>query len=273
MLEYRLPDLDLEQIARSGQCFCWRALEWGGYGVTAAGRYLEVKQQGDLFCFTCAEEEFYAFWRGYFDLDADYGAVKRAIDPEDALLTRAAAFGGGIRLLRQDLWEVMVCFLLSQNNNITRITRSVRLLCRRWGEHRSAPGTRAGSYFTFPGPDDLAGAAQEDFAAIGFGYRAKYMAALCAQMRDGGLARLEAELRPADGAQAERRLMELYGVGKKVADCICLFGLHKRDFFPVDTHIRHVLEARYPLGFPFERYQGSLGILQQYLFYYDLYHG
>ena len=185
------------------------------------------------------------------------------MDPADRYLTAAVAHGGGIRILRQDFWEVLVSFLISQNNNITRIIRSMALLRERYG--KSTGGFRA-----FPRPEGLAGVSEADFRDVGLGYRAKYLTWLSRELAGGGLEALERTLLDAGDEEAERTLMGLYGVGKKVADCVCLFGLHRTDFFPVDTHIRQVLDRHYPGGFPRERYRGGLGILQQYMFYYDL---
>ena len=116
----------------------------------------------------------------------------------------------------------------------------------------------------------LAGASESDFAALGLGYRARYLVRLTAEVEAAGYEDWARRLRAAGSEEAMERLTGLYGVGKKVAQCVCLFGLHQVDAFPVDTHIRRVLEAHYPAGFDLERYKGYGGILQQYLFYYDL---
>lgn len=274
MITRVITHLDLSQIAASGQCFTWR--RWDApeglkrYTISALGRVLAAEQAGEQFSFSCCEEEFESVWRGYLNLDADYGAVIRSIDPGDAFLTAAASYGGGIRILRQDLWEVMVSFLISQNNNITRITRSIEGLCTRFGSALDAPNGWEGAYHAFPRPDQLATSTALDFEALGLGYRAKYLAELARCMDGDGLTALLAELEGADDNGARAALMSLYGIGKKVADCVCLFGLHRIDAFPVDTHIKKILDAHYPTGFPLSRYRGALGILQQYLFYYDL---
>lgn len=259
MFSLRIPYMDLDQIAASGQCFTWRPLEEGGYLVSSRGRSLVARQTGDSFTFSCSEDEFNRHWHDYFDLNTDYAAIQASIDRADPCLNAAVAFGSGIRVLRQDFWEVMVCFLISQNNNIARITRSVQALCKVYGQEGA-----------FPRPDELVGASEDDFAALGLGYRAKYLTALVQSMRGGALEELEEALSTCGDEEAVSVLTSLYGIGKKVADCILLFGLHRVDFFPLDTHMKQVLERYYPHGFPFSRYRGSLGILQQYLFYYDL---
>lgn len=259
MVSVRIPYMDLNQIAASGQCFTWRPLDGGGYLISSGGRSVTAWQMKDIFTFSCTEDVFDHHWRDYFDLSTDYAAIQATIDPADLCLSAAAAFGCGIRVLRQDFWEVMVCFLISQNNNIARITQSVRVLCETYG--------RSGA---FPRPDDLLGASEADFTSLGLGYRAKYLTALAQTMGGGALEELEDALSTCDDEEAAGVLTSLYGIGKKVADCILLFGLHRVDFFPLDTHIKQILAGYYPGGFPFSRYRGSLGILQQYLFYYDL---
>ena len=263
-----IEHMDLAQIADSGQCFTWIGLGGGCYAIEALGRCLVARQEEDRFFFSCSEQEFQEVWRDYFDLERDYGALKRRVDPEDAYLRAAVEYGGGIRVLKQDLWEVMVSFVISQNNNISRIRNSIRGLCAEYGRRMPLTGDRF--YYTFPQPEELAAAEEADFTRLGLGYRAKYMRALAADMKEGGLAQLKGELEAADDEKARERLMSIYGIGKKVADCICLFGLHRTGMFPVDTHIRKIIDANYAGGFPCERYGSDLGIIQQYLVYYDL---
>lgn len=270
MFTATISSLDLNQIAASGQCFTWRRLAENRWAIPAFGRCLVAEQQDGRFAFSCDEAEWNALWRAYFDLDSDYDGLKARIDPADAYLTAAVQYGSGMRILRQELWEVLVSFLISQNNNIARISRSVAGLCERYGAPIEADGPLLRA---FPPPDALADATEQDFLALGLGYRARYLAALVERMRDGGLAELEAALACADDREARALLTGLYGIGVKVADCICLYGLHRMDAFPVDTHIRKLLGAHYPDGFPQERYAGMLGAVQQYLFYYHLKQG
>lgn len=263
-----IDSMDLEQISGSGQCFRMKQIKDRTYSVTALGSYTEITQDGTVFQFSCSEDEFHRIWAPYFDLETDYGAIKALADPDDAHLTAAIQNGGGIRILNQDLWEMIITFLISQNNNITRITRSVEALCRQLGEPGStADGIR---YHTFPTAAAVAAAGLDGLASLGLGYRDKYIWKTAGHVLDGSFDL--AGLRQCGYEDAHRLLMEQYGIGKKVADCICLFGLHHIDAFPVDTHIKKIMENHYPNGFPYSRYSGVLGIIQQYLFYYDLKH-
>ena len=266
MTERTIPDFDLDQIARSGQCFRFRPLGERHYALVAGGRYLEVSQQGQTVRFDCPEDEFEAVWRPYFDLDADYGRYKSAVAKRDKYLQSAVAAGGGLRILRQELWETIVCFIISQQNNIARITKCVENLCLLFGETCYNKSKQV--YNAFPSAERLAACTADELAPIRLGYRAKYILAAARQV-----ASCEVDLdavRRMDYAHAKAELMRLTGVGVKVAECICLFALHHIDAFPIDTHIRQMLDAHYPKGFPLRRYRGFAGVMQQYAFYYEL---
>ena len=266
MTERTIPDFDLDQIARSGQCFRFRPLGERHYALVAGGRYLEVSQQGQTVRFDCPEDEFEAVWRPYFDLDADYGRYKSAVAKRDKYLQSAVAAGGGLRILRQELWETIVCFIISQQNNIARITKCVENLCLLFGETCYNKSKQV--YNAFPSAERLAACTADELAPIRLGYRAKYIVAAARQVASGEVD-LDA-VRRMDYAHAKAELMRLTGVGVKVAECICLFALHHIDAFPIDTHIRQMLDAHYPKGFPLRRYRGFAGVMQQYTFYYEL---
>lgn len=282
MYKAEIKNMDLEQLARSGQCFRMRRREEaeGIWSATALGRYVEMSQTGSEFLFSCGKEEFDTVWHAYFDMDTDYEAVKRSVDPADEYLQAALEFGGGVRILRQDLWEMIVTFLISQNNNITRITRSVDALCKKYGEQKTGVGLCLGkdggayeterAYETFPEPEAVAKAGLEGLSDLGLGYRERYIEAMAAKCSGTAGSEWLDMLREADYHTAHGMLMAELGIGRKVADCICLFGLHHVEAFPVDTHVKQIVKAHYPEGFPLDRYQGYAGILQQYMFYYKL---
>lgn len=267
-LEVTIENLDLAQISQSGQCFRMWEKEKSTFCLVAFGKYLEVRQNGQTFLFSSSEEEYRTIWRPYFDLDTDYGYFAKSVDREDHYLREAAAFGSGIRILRQELWEILVTFIISQQNNIPRIRKCVENLCRKYGEP-AIDGNGEG-FYKFPGPDALAKAGEEELRDCNLGYRSRYIANTAAKIASGAFS-LEG-LKDMDYENAKKALMELDGVGIKVAECICLFALHRIEAFPVDTHIRQVLAQHYPQGFPLQKYPGYAGIMQQYIFYYDL-HG
>lgn len=236
------------------------------YSLIAFGKYLETTQEGDRIYFDCSGEEFDTVWKNYFDMETDYAKIIACIDTDDTYLVSAAEYGKGIRILRQDLWEMIISFIVSQQNNIKRIRKCIHLLCEKYGEKKlSANGME---YYDFPTPRALANATAEDLYACNLGYRSRYIYETANRVWRGDID-LD-RLRTLDYDAAKNELLRLCGVGTKVADCICLFALHKTDAFPRDTHINKVLAARYPDGFPFEKYGENSGILQQYIFYYDL---
>ncbi len=261
----------IPQICESGQCFRLDPLSENTYELLAADRYLKLEVQREaegrektiLFC---TQEEYIRFWKSYFDLDVVYKDYIKQIDGKDSYLKAAAEFGRGIRILRQDIWEMIITFILSQQNNIPRIKNLIRVLSERYGEERKTPEGR--QYYTFPSAQSLASASEEELRSLKLGYRSRYICKTAKQAAEGAVDLKALPGMPYRDARAE--LMKLSGIGGKVADCICLFALHQMDAFPVDTHIRQVLDAHYAEGFPFERYRGCAGVMQQYIFYYDL---
>lgn len=282
MYRIQIDDMDLEQIARSGQCFRMGELDGGNkvWAIAAAGDYVEAVREDQGFLFSCEEKEFEEKWSGYFDLQTDYGSVKKQVASDDTYLMDAMKWGWGVRILNQDLWEMMVTFLISQNNNITRITKSVDALCNRFGVKKKGFGLSLSSsgdwekeersYYTFPEPEAIAGAGLEGLVGLGLGYRDKYILSIALMCSKAEGRDWLSNLTMAGYEVAHAMLMEQYGIGRKVADCICLFGLHHVGAFPVDTHVKQILECHYPQGFPLKKYQGFAGILQQYMFYYKL---
>lgn len=262
-------NFSISQICKSGQCFRMNELEGekaGRVGLVAYGKYLEVFQDKNEIFFDCTQEDYDNIWKSYFDMETDYAAVIKRIDAADNYLTSAAAFGSGIRILRQDLWEMIISFIISQQNNIKRIRKCIKLLCEKYSEKRISP--KGVEYYDFPTPKALSQASIEDLYACNLGYRSRYIYETSNAVLHG---EIDLEKLPMlDYADAQKELLRLCGVGTKVADCICLFALHKTEAFPKDTHINKVLAVQYPNGFPFEQYDGCGGILQQYLFFYDL---
>lgn len=257
-------DFDLEKIAGSGQCFRWRQVGENAYRIPHRAFCLTIRSLGGaVFEMDCNEEQFERVWRGYFDLDTDYRAIRGRIDPgEDPFLYRAAQNETGIRILRQDPWETLVSFIISQNRNIPAIRRSVESLCEAAGEEmRDGYGNR---WYAFPPPKAVAGLDESVLTACRLGYRCSYVKR-AAQAVASGAVDLDGLL-SVDLESAMERLTALYGVGNKVASCVALFGLHRLDAFPVDVWMHRILENEYPRGYPMERYRPFNGVYQQYMF-------
>lgn len=269
MVKKQIDNFSLEQICLSGQCFRMKQEdgEENRYSLIAGDRYLEIEQQGNVCRFYCDEEIFEQFWKDYFDLERDYADCIGRINPRDTYLVNAAAFGSGIRILRQDLWEMIVTFLISQQNNIVRIRRCIQNICEAYGEERTDGQGRI--YYGFPKPEALAGLDEDDLKACNLGYRSKYVVRAARSVVSGEID-LEA-VRHMSYKRAREELLKLFGVGEKVADCICLFALHHLQAFPMDTHMIQALNAHYKRGFPNRRYKDIKGIMQQYIFYFELF--
>ncbi|MDL2319365.1 DNA-3-methyladenine glycosylase 2 family protein [Eubacteriales bacterium OttesenSCG-928-A19] len=253
---------DLRAIADSGQCF--RIIETGEdtFELIHGGVALCVEQAAPgEYRFDCDEDTFRRIWRPYFDLDTDYAAFAAAIPPEDAFLRAAAAYGRGVRILRQDPWEMLVTFIVSQRKNIPAIRRAVETLCERYGE--PVPG---GARRAFPTPRALAACGEDALRGCALGYRAGYVHA-AARMVDSGALDLAALAR-LDDAVLHAALLAVPGVGPKVASCVMLFGFHRVAAFPRDVWINRVIDCEYGGSFPVERYAGYAGVIQQYMFYY-----
>ncbi|GFI21510.1 DNA-3-methyladenine glycosylase [Lachnospiraceae bacterium] len=266
MVTIQNKNFSVLQICMSGQCFRMEECSENKYCLVAKGRYLELSQHNDIISFDCTKEEYENIWEEYFDMNTDYGKIIADIDANDTYLMAAAEYGKGIRILQQDLWEMIISFIISQQNNIKRIRKCIKQLCEKYGEKRKAANNVI--YFDFPTPESLAKTQVEALYDCGLGYRSRYIYETANKVYHGDI-NLQ-ELWQMDYESAKKELLKLYGVGVKVADCICLFALHKTDAFPKDTHINKVLATQYPEGFPFEKYGKNSGILQQYLFYYDL---
>lgn len=266
MTTREINNFSIEQICNSGQCFRMEKKAKNCYEVIAKDRYLEVSQSGSRCSFYCSEEEFEHFWKSYFDLDTDYEMYIDKINPADKYLSNAAKFGSGIRILRQDLWEMIVSFLISQQNNIVRIRRCIQNICEQYGEEKK--NGSGGIYYAFPKAEVLAKLDEDALKACNLGYRSKYVVRTAQSIVQGEVD-LE-EIKKLSYTKAKAELLKLYGIGEKVADCICLFALHNLEAFPVDTHIKQALSAHYKRGFPKRRYKGFEGVLQQYIFYFEL---
>ena len=267
MITVELDNFSLREICQSGQCFRMReTAEKNTYELIAGDKYLKASQEGSIVNFFCSDMEFICYWVPYFDIDVDYGKYIQTVNPRDSYLNAAVQCGSGIRILHQDLWEMIITFLISQQNNIARIRGCIERLCTRYGKKMESDSTE---YYSFPTPEQLSTATEADLRQLGMGYRARYIVETTRSILTGEVS-LDRLYQIKYYRTARKELMKLSGVGEKVADCICLFALHHMDAFPIDTHIRQVLNEHYRRGFPNRRYRGMRGIMQQYIFYYEL---
>ena len=265
-MEYRTiflapaSQLDLEKTFECGQCFRWNADGDGVYRGVAYGHGARLWQQGDgVYIHTDMDAD---FWRGYFDLERDYEEISRSF-LDDGYLQRCTEYGMGIRILRQEPWEALCSFIISQCNNIKRIKGIVERLCELFGEPLEFDGRR---FYSFPSAERLSSLTVTDLAPLRCGYRAEYIINAAAAVTAGTL-ELEA-LIAADWVTAKKKLMSLKGIGEKVANCVVLFGLYHMEAFPVDVWIKRALKEHFPPSFRPESLGDFAGLAQQYIFYY-----
>ncbi|MDI9493655.1 MAG: DNA glycosylase [Bacillota bacterium] len=261
-------NLNLKQIADSGQCFRMNEISKGRYSLIALGEYVELLQVDEnRIRILGASRDRRKQWEEYFDLQHDYNAlVNKLLECEDEFLRRAAAFGSGLRILRQEPFEMLISFIISQNKNIPAIKSAVEKLCKKFGEEKRWSEDPNVVYYTFPAPERLATAEKDDLRALGLGYRDEYVLQAARAVAEG---RLDLhELKRMDYEQIIEELMTLRGVGKKVANCVALFAFHRLHSIPVDVWIARVLDEIYEGNFSWEPYGDQAGIVQQYMFYY-----
>lgn len=255
MITIDCEDFDIKKIAESGQCF--RLNKEGDHWVNIAGDKI-IRIYGNRL--ECSKREYNAFWKPYFDLETDYSAFRNKIPRKDKFLLKAADFGKGIRILKQDPWEMLITFIISQRKNIPAIKSSVESICKLYGTEIED------GIFAFPTADQLSKAKESELKNCGLGYRVPYIISASKMVVNGEID-LD-ELSSYSEQELLNALMSIKGVGIKVANCVSLFGYHRIDAFPIDVWIARVLEEKYNNDFPLNRYNGFAGVIQQYMFYY-----
>ncbi len=243
-----------------GQCFRFDKIDEDEYSLVACGRALNIKRLNDgwLFC-DIDEKEFKESFYTYFDLERDYGAIIDSFS-FDKSISRAAFSGSGIRIFRQDPWETLVSFIISQNNNIPRIKKIIDSLCRLLGEEKNG-------IYSFPTAKAIASAGIEGLAPIKSGFRAKYIVDAATKVVSGEVS-LE-RIASIGYTAALDELKSIKGVGDKVANCVLLFGFGYYEAFPIDVWVKRVIAKYYGEGFDPTSLGKYAGIAQQYLFYYE----
>ena len=275
-LTIQYPFLDLNQIRESGQCFRMSRPKPGLYRIIAGSSILYARQTG--FCgpvtLYCPNEQFHTFWEPYLDLDTDYEAIQRLIPAEDKYLTAAAEKGAGIRILRQDPFETLITFIISQRKNIPAIRTCVEKLCALCGEEilsSDSPSLQAagiptgGTFYAFPTPQSLAAVGEDALYSCSLGYRAPYISKTARRIAQNPKTFAQLQMLPDDDLLAA--LKEFPGVGEKVARCTMLFGFHRLAAFPVDVWIRRVICEHYNGRIDLQPFGAFAGVMQQYMFY------
>ena len=247
------PDLDLDETLDCGQAFRWEKTAADTYSGAFLNKKLTISCENGSDVFRLHDttaDDMENVWADYFDLHTDYGELKRRFS-EDETLSKACAYAGGIRILRQDRWEALSSFIISQNNNIPRIKGIIGRLVEHYGG--------------YPSYDDMADETADSLSYLRAGFRAKYLVDAISKVRSGEID-LE-KISTMDIDEARKLLQTIKGVGPKVAECALLFGFYRTEAFPKDVWVKRVMANWYPNGLP-ECTLGVEGIAQQYLFHY-----
>ncbi len=248
--------LDLSLTLDCGQSFRWAENADGSWSAVVKNKKVSVRISDGVLVISGDSDE--AFWRKYFDLDRDYESICRKIS-EDKWLKKAIDRFPGIRILKQDEWEALCSFIISQNNNIPRIKGIISRLCAIFGEDLGDGD------FAFPTAEKLAAQTVEDLAPLRAGFRAKYIIDAAKKVASGEVSFEKISCAPMEEARAE--LQKISGVGPKVAECTLLYGFGRIEAFPVDVWVRRIMGELYPDGLPGVT-SGVEGIAQQYLFHW-----
>ncbi len=248
---------DLGLSADCGQAFRWKQDEEGFWHGIVCGKYLKAKQEANAIVMYTTPEDFEVFWKEYFDLATDYADICKTLS-SDTHLSKAVTSCPGIHILKQEPWEALCSFIISQNNNIPRIKGIIERLCETFGEEIEHG-------YTFPSAQKLALLTPDDLAPLRAGFRAKYIIDAAQKVASGEVDFEKIYNSPIEYGREE--LQKICGVGAKVAECTLLYGFYKVDAFPVDVWVRRIMEELYPNGFP-DCADGVKGIAQQYLFHW-----
>lgn len=263
-----IGDFSVAKTFDCGQSFRFEPIGPDEYAGVAYGRYVSFEQtgKGTVIIHGSTKEEYDTVWRTYLGFDRDYEQINRDIlsRSDNPALQAAVDCGNGIHILRQEAWETVCSFIISQNNNIPRIKKIVAALSEKYGE------PLGNGYYAFPTADALYNAGESGIFELKTGFRAKYIFDAAKRIKEGhlDLSQLEGDTETCLG-----KLVEVKGIGNKVAMCSLLFGFGHLDAFPIDVWIRRVTEKYFPANFKPEDLGPYAGVAQQYLFYYERFLG
>lgn len=274
--EVNAENFEPKDVFECGQCFRWNKEENGSYTGVFHNYVLNVEKKDKKIIFTGNCDSFDII-ESYFDLKRDYKSIIKKLEIVDDNLRNSISYGKGIRILNQDLWETLISFIISANNNIPRIKGIIERISKAYGNKIDFNGKE---YYSFPTPKQLSKARVEDLRELGLGFRDVRVYETTQKISSGEV-KLE-ELYNVSTNEARERLLELSGVGPKVADCILLFSDLKRfDVFPIDVWVRRVMNELYVHNpdenkvskkeiqkIADEKFGALQGIAQQYLFYW-----
>ena len=269
-----LKDFEIGQTLECGQSFHFEKVK-DEYLVIAHNRILRVAQVNPdtVVFYDTSIEEFQMKWIKYFDLDRDYGEIKSVLLEKDNKLKAAIEEKSGVRIMNQEFFEMLLSFIISQNKQIPHIKKIVFDISAKWGTYLGRVNDK--SYYSFPTPQQMADCTIEDFIKLKTGFRAPYLYDAVNKVLSGEIS--EEYARSLSSEEVIKYLCQIKGVGEKVANCISLFALEKRDSFPIDVWIKRIMERLYFKGdtdkkviadFAKKQFGEYGGYAQQYLFFY-----
>lgn len=258
----KIQDFSPPLIFECGQCFRWDVMPDGSYVGIAKGKAARVNKKNGSVFISGTIDDFNLLWRDYFDLDRDYAQIRSRV-AIDEFMQNATDYGTGIRILRQDRWEALCSFIISQCNNIKRIKGIISRFCELYGHPINFLGK---TMYTFPTVETVASLNADDLAPIRSGYRAPYIIS-AAKRIESGQADLD-YISTLSEPEMLRELKQFDGVGNKVANCVMLFGFHRLDSFPIDVWIKRTVGEIYGKNFDPSVFGQYAGVAQQYMFHY-----
>lgn len=264
----KITDFSLKETVECGQCFRYEKIAENQYKIIASNEIIIISQNQDILSFS--DNANLDFWKHYLHLDGDYAHIKKTLSQNDPIMQQAISFASGIHLLRQDFFEILISFIISQNNHIPRIRRLIQLLCEQYGEHLG------NNNYAFPSPTALKNVSEAEYRAMGFGFRGRYLVDAVLQVHTQDFSPTTLSNLPT--SDLRKKLMSIVGVGEKVADCILLFGCGRYEVFPVDVWVNRIYSHLYANDEKIslkelhneasQRFGIFAGFAQQYLFYY-----
>ena len=268
----------MKHIFECGQCFRWNKQDDGSYTGVIKDAVLNVNQIDNTIIFKgISEKDLKDIVIEYFDLNHNYEELKEKLSKIDDFMKKSIEFGEGIRILNQDLWECIISFIISANNNIPRIKKIIDAISKKYGKKVVWNNKE---FYLFPTVEELSKATVEELRSLGTGFRDKRIFDTTQKIYNKEI-NLEEIKNMQDSKEIEEELLKLDGVGPKVANCIMLFSLKRYDVFPIDVWVRRVMNDLYIhkeneeqvnkkelQNLANEKYKDLAGIAQQYLFYW-----
>ena len=274
-----VDSFNLKHIFECGQCFRWNENEDGSYTGIVRNNVLNIKmEKNKIIVKSYGEDDLQELFNFYFDINRNYNEIKNKLRKIDNYMVKSIEYGEGIRILNQDLWEMIISYIISANNNIPRIKGIIEKMSKKYGKKIVWNNNE---YYTFPTIEKLSKASVEDLRKLGLGFRDIRIYETTKMIKENKI-NLKELAKLDDTEKIREELLKLSGVGPKVADCILLFSTLKRlDVFPIDVWVRRVMNELYIkkedekkvskkeiMKLANEKYGNICGIAQQYLFYW-----